>query len=168
MRGLFLLLIVIPIAELMLLLEVGSRIGLLPTLAIVIGTAFMGLYVLRRQGFSTLTRAQRRLQAGESPAQELIEGVMLAVAGVLLLAPGLITDTIGFILLFPWLRRGLARYLIRRGSFNAFGAGNAGAGFTVFRAGSWSQDAAEGDILDGEFIREADYGRQLKQPPPRE
>jgi len=167
MRGLFLLLIVIPIAELMLLLEVGGRIGLLPTLAIVVGTAFIGINVLRRQGFSTLTRAQRRLEAGESPAQELIEGILLAVSGVLLLAPGLITDTLGFILLFPWLRPALARYLVKRGSFNAFGAGNAGASFTLFRADSWSQGTAEGDILDGEYIREADYERQLK-PPPRE
>lgn len=165
MRGMFLLLIVIPIAELMLLLEVGSRIGVLPTLMIVVITAFIGINVLRQQGFSTLTRAQRRLQSGELPAQELVEGFMLAVGGALLLAPGFITDTLGFILLLPWTRRALARRLLASGSFSAWGAGQSGGGFTVFRAGGWNQGSAQGEILDGEVIREPDPERQIRQPP---
>lgn len=166
MRGLFLLLIVIPICELLLLLEVGSRIGVLPTLALVVTTAFIGINVLRMQGFATFNRAQRRLQAGELPGQELVDGFMLAVGGALLLAPGFITDTIGFILLLPWTRRPLARRLLRNASFTTWNAARHGStGFGSFQYGRWQQGSEEGDILEGEVNQEPDPAQQLKQPP---
>lgn len=154
MRGLLLLFIVLPIAELMLLLKVGSLIGVLPTLAIVISTAFIGINVLKRQGFSTLNRAQRRMQSGQLPAQELVEGFMLAIGGALLLTPGFITDVLGFTLLLPWSRQALARYLIKTGRYQAWNSMGAGGGFTVFTATNWKPPADRGEVLDGEVIRE--------------
>ena len=164
MRGLFLLFIVMPIAELMLLFKVGALIGALPTLAIVVGTAAVGINILKRQGFSTMNRAQKRMQAGELPGQELVEGFMLAIGGALLLTPGFITDAIGFTLLLPWSRQALARHLIKTGRYQAFTAMNTGGGFTVFRAGSMGPQANQGDILDGEVIHEDETVDQIKGP----
>src|SRR5690606_39234642 len=88
--------IVIPIAELLLILSVADLIGGWATLGLVILTAFIGINVLKRQGLSTLLGAQDRLRSGQLPAQEIVEGMLLAFAGAMLLTPGFITDTIGF------------------------------------------------------------------------
>ncbi|TVZ39978.1 UPF0716 protein FxsA [Alteromonadaceae bacterium 2753L.S.0a.02] len=105
MRVFTLLFIVIPILEMWLLITVGSVIGALPTIGLVFLTAMMGLALLRQQGFSTLIRAQTRMQQGELPASEMIEGIFLAVGGALLLTPGFFTDALGFCCLIPGLRQ---------------------------------------------------------------
>ena len=115
MRLLFLLFIVLPIVELMLLFKVGQTIGALPTIAIVLLTATIGVRILRHQSFSTLRRAQERLQSGELPGQEIVEGFMISIGGALLLTPGFITDVIAIALLRPaagygYWRRGLHFY----------------------------------------------------------
>ena len=115
MRFLFLLFVGIPILEMWLLIEVGSRIGALPTIALVALTAFIGVNLLRQQGFSTLTRAQTRLNAGEVPATEILEGLFLAVGGALLLTPGFFTDTIGFCCLIRPIRRRIIDHMLRSG-----------------------------------------------------
>lgn len=163
MRGLFLLFICMPIIELMLLFKVGSLIGALPTIALVVATAFIGINILKRQGFSTLTRAQNRLNAGELPGLELVEGFMLAIGGALLLTPGFVTDAIGFTLLIPYSRRPIARWLINSGRVQAFGAMRSGAGFTVFRAGAARRPPQDGDIVEGEVVREP--GDEDRLPP---
>ena len=95
----------------MLLFEVADVIGGLSTVGLVVLTAVIGIQILKRQGISTLLRAQHRLQSGELPAQEILEGMMLAGAGALLLTPGFITDTLGFIFLTGPLRRPIASIL---------------------------------------------------------
>ena len=95
-----------PIVEMYLLIEVGGTIGAWPTIFLVMLTAVIGVALLRRQGLTTLTRGVGRLQRGELPAREMVEGLLLAVAGALLLTPGFLTDGIGFVLLAP-LSRGL-------------------------------------------------------------
>ncbi len=114
LRFLLLLFVVMPIAEMWLLIEVGGQIGALNTIALVALTAIIGLALLRRQGFSTLWRAQQRLESGELPAQEILEGMLLAVGGALLLTPGFITDSIGFACLVPGLRQLLVARLAKR------------------------------------------------------
>jgi len=99
MRIPFLAFVIIPIAELYLLFTVAEWVGGLATLALVILTAGIGLSVLRVQGFATLTRANHRMAQGQLPGQEIVEGMMLAIAGALLLTPRLITDVVGFTLL---------------------------------------------------------------------
>ncbi len=108
MRFLLLFFIVVPIAEMWILIKVGQSLGALPTILLVMLTAAIGIALLRRQGVSTLTRAQQRMEEGQLPAQEMIEGIALAVGGALLLTPGFMTDALGFACLIPASRRKLA------------------------------------------------------------
>jgi UPF0716 protein FxsA len=91
----------VPIIEIYLLIQVGQVIGAGWTVLLVVLTAVIGVWLLRIQGLSTLTRAQRKLQENELPAREIVEGMALVVAGAFLLTPGFFTDTIGFLLLLP-------------------------------------------------------------------
>ena len=93
--------VLVPIIEIYLLIQVGQVIGAGWTIFLVVLTAVLGVWLLRIQGLSTLTRAQRKLQQNELPAREILEGIGLVVAGAMLLTPGFFTDTLGFILLFP-------------------------------------------------------------------
>ncbi|ATX82039.1 UPF0716 protein FxsA [Mariprofundus ferrinatatus] len=105
LRILFLLFITIPLLELWLLIEVGSGIGGLPTIALCLLTAALGGWLIRMQGISTLVDAQHRMAQGELPADHGFHGLMLAISGLLLFTPGFITDTLGFLLLVPQLRQ---------------------------------------------------------------
>ena len=102
---LFLLFILVPLAEVGVFIQVGGLIGLLPTLALCVLTAAIGTVCIRQQGFNLVNRARAQLEAGEAPVFELISGVCLVIAGVLLLTPGFVTDTAGFLLLLPPVRR---------------------------------------------------------------
>ena len=97
-----------------LLIEVAGYIDTLPTIFLVMLTAVIGVALLKRQGLETLTRGVRRLEQGEIPAREMAEGILLAVAGALLVTPGFVTDTVGFLLLFPPTRIFAARELLKR------------------------------------------------------
>jgi UPF0716 protein FxsA len=101
---LFLLLLIVPIIEITLFIEIGGWIGTWPTIAIVVLTALLGTIMLRQQGLSALRNVQARLAAGENPGRLLADGAMILVAGALLLTPGFFTDAVGFALLFPAVR----------------------------------------------------------------
>jgi UPF0716 protein FxsA len=101
MFGLFLL---VPLIEIALFILMGQTIGLWPTLLGVVVTALIGSFVIRRQGLSLLMEVQRLTRAGALPAKQVAEGVMLAIAGALLLTPGYFTDFCGFLLLVPAIR----------------------------------------------------------------
>ncbi len=109
-----LIFMLVPIVEMWILIEVGGWIGALPTIALVVLTATLGLSLLKRQGLSTLTRARRKMDEGSIPASELVSGVMIAVGGALLLTPGFVTDAIGFALLIPQTRQWLLLKLVDR------------------------------------------------------
>ena len=96
-----------PLLEIAVFIQAGSLIGLWPTVLAVILTAVTGVALLRHQGVSTLKRVQNSLNKGEVPVGALFEGLCLLIAGLLLLTPGFITDSVGFVLLIPVLRRGL-------------------------------------------------------------
>ena len=110
------LFLVVPIIEIYLLIQVGQVIGAGWTILLVVLTAVIGVWLLKIQGLSTLTRAQQKLQDNELPAREILEGMGLIVAGALLLTPGFFTDAVGFFLLFPptriWLVRGIAERMV--------------------------------------------------------
>ncbi|MGD8583702.1 MAG: FxsA family protein, partial [Gammaproteobacteria bacterium] len=95
------LFIVVPLVELYLIIKVGSMIGALWTVLLVLLTAVIGVSLLRIQGFSTLNRARQNMEMGVMPAMEMMEGLALAVGGALLITPGFITDTLGFLCLIP-------------------------------------------------------------------
>ncbi|SCA56335.1 FxsA protein [Candidatus Terasakiella magnetica] len=96
-----LLFIAVPVTEIAVFIQVGDIIGLWSTIAIVILTAIIGTALLRQQGISTLMRAQATLNEGKMPTTELFDGACLLVAGALLLTPGFVTDTVGFLLFTP-------------------------------------------------------------------
>lgn len=158
MRFLALFFIIVPLTEMMVLFAVSDRIGGWTTLGLVVATAVIGLQILKQQGLSTLLRANQRLATGELPAQEILEGMLLAGAGALLLTPGFITDTIGFLLLTGVLRVTLARRLLRSGMVAAMGQGSS----AEFR--SWSSSSkrrsqgtvVEGEYVEGEFTEDAE------------
>lgn len=106
--------LIVPILEIYLLIQVGTVIGAGWTIALVVLTAVIGVQLLKMQGFSTLTRARQKMDSGELPAQEMLEGMALVVAGALLLTPGFFTDGVGFFLLFPPTRRWLMKELAGR------------------------------------------------------
>ncbi len=122
----------IPLLEIYLLIEVGSVIGAFSTVLAVVFTAVLGVTLIRIQGFSTLQKAQATMNQGGVPALEIFEGVMLLFAAVCLLIPGFFTDTIGFLLLIPPLRRFLASRLMGNSSFK-------------------SRFNPQGDYLEGEY-----------------
>jgi len=103
----------VPIAEIAVFIEVGEKIGLGTTLAIVVITAIMGTALLRQQGFSVLARAQTSLQENRFPIAELFDGLCLLFAGALLLTPGFVTDTVGLLLFTPPVR-GLLRVWVKK------------------------------------------------------
>ncbi len=145
-RILFLLFIVVPFIEIYLLIEIGSVIGAPWTILLVVLTAALGAWLVRLQGLAALGRLQASINQGGLPAGEILEGVMLLVAGALLLTPGFFTDAVGFAVLTPPLRRRLAAAIVRRGVVSVAGAPGgdpfAGRGPSAGR-----------DPLEGEFRR---------------
>lgn len=111
---LFLAFTLIPVLEIYLLIQLGSRIGVMMTIGIVVATGVIGAYLARTQGLLTVLKMQKTLRAGQIPAEEMIDAVLIALAGVVLLTPGFITDVMGMILLFPFTRRALKHRLIKK------------------------------------------------------
>ncbi len=110
---LFALFLIVPLVEIAILIEVGKVVGAAYTILLVIGTAALGAALLRQQGVSTLARVQNQLDQGHLPATELLEGLILLIAGALLLTPGFFTDVIGFIALVPALRIQFVQHMLK-------------------------------------------------------
>ena len=143
MRFALLLFIVMPILEMWLLITVGGHIGALNTIFLVMLTALLGIGLLKRQGFATLWRGQEKLQQGQVPAQEIVEGIVLAVSGALLLTPGFVTDAIGFLGLLP-----VTRILAVKTMLSKFTLVNASS--ANFSQPFRSEAENTGDMIDGE------------------
>ncbi len=111
---LLLLFTAVPLIELALLVEIGQRVGLAATVALVIATGVLGAWLARREGLRTLARLQQELQQGRMPAEPLLDGLMILVAGAVLLTPGLLTDLFGFSLLVPQARALMRRAVAKR------------------------------------------------------
>jgi len=105
--------VVLPMIELALLIKVGSYIGLFNTIAIIILTAIIGAYMVKIEGLGVMYRIQQSMQAGIFPEAELINGMMILVAGGLLLIPGFITDIIGFLMVIPFTRNIIRKIAMR-------------------------------------------------------
>jgi UPF0716 protein FxsA len=113
MAWLLLLMTVVPLVELALLLTMGKLTSVWFTLAFVIVTGLVGAALLRIQGLAAWRRVQRDLAEGRMPADSLLDGLMIVLAAVLLITPGVLTDFVGITLLVPWCRR-LYRFLLAR------------------------------------------------------
>lgn len=108
---LFIIFTIIPVIELSVLIKIGSTIGVLNTIILVIFTALVGAYLVKMEGLSVITRFQNNMATGIFPAEEILDGAMILVAGALLITPGVVTDIIGFLLVFPASRQIIKRFL---------------------------------------------------------
>lgn len=162
---LFLLFAVMPIVEIYVLIQVGNAFGALTTIGLVLLTAALGASLVRSQGLSTLMSVQTRLNQGEIPGQQIVEGMLLAVAGVLLVTPGFVTDFIGLLILTPATRAPIAAALLKRmqlkvvqgqGFSAGFGGGfqNPQGPFGGTQQGPFRQGGQDdGRTIDGDFER---------------
>ena len=140
----FLALLGVPLIEIAVFIQVGGWIGLWWTLTLIVATALAGTAMLRHQGLATLGRAQQTVERGQIPVQEVLDGVCLLVAGVLLLTPGFVTDVAGGLLLVPALRRRLQLWALAR----LAASGRINVGSSAFADGWRHQDG--GDVIEGE------------------
>ncbi|MGR5119469.1 FxsA family protein [Vibrio astriarenae] len=155
--------IFVPIIEIALFVQVGGVIGMWPTIALVLLTAIVGASLVRSQGIQTLLSVQSRLEQGELPAQQILEGVMLAVCGVLLLTPGFMTDAMGMIVLLPAPRAALAKFLMTKmvvkqaGGFQSggFSGGFGQDPFSQHNPFERDQDQ-QGNTFEGEYENKDD------------
>lgn len=152
---LFLLFIIVPVIEIALFIEVGGIIGTWPTVGLIVLTAFLGSWLLRRQGLAAMREVQARLMAGDQPTQLLAEGAMILFAGALLLTPGFFTDATGLALLLPPVRRWLWHRLKNRVAVRT--AAMRGRTFHV-RTG--------GTVIDGEYTEVEPQEPPVNQPGP--
>ncbi|RNF49932.1 FxsA family protein [Marinomonas hwangdonensis] len=154
MRFALLLFILVPVVEMLVLIQVGGQIGGLTTVALVFLTAVVGIALIRKQGLQTSLKAQEKMRRGEIPASEVAEGAMLIFAGVCLLIPGFVTDVLGGVMLIPPLRKLLAAGLIVKfiSSFAVKGAQQSGHYHFTSRYDKSSKD--KGDIIEGEYVNE--------------
>jgi UPF0716 protein FxsA len=110
---LFLIFAVIPMIELALLIKIGSFIGTFNTIIIVILTAVIGAYLVKLEGIGVAYRIQKNMQEGTFPGEELINGMLILIAGAVLLTPGFFTDIMGFLLVFPVSREHIKKAAVR-------------------------------------------------------
>jgi UPF0716 protein FxsA len=111
---LIVLFIVVPIAELAVLIQIGQAIGVLETIALMLGVSVVGAWLVKREGVGLWRRAQRQIDAGIVPGRELVDAALIMLAGALLLTPGFLSDCVGILLLLPPVRAGLRRTVIAR------------------------------------------------------
>ena len=111
---LFLCFTLIPVVELYLLIKVGTVLGGINTILLVIISGFLGAWLARLEGMNTLVKLRANLQQGLMPAEELLDAVIIFIAGVVLITPGFITDILGLLLLWPVTRNRLKRFLRKK------------------------------------------------------
>ncbi|MEZ5854312.1 MAG: FxsA family protein [Hyphomicrobiaceae bacterium] len=155
---LLIVLIAVPLLELAVLIKVGQWIGFWPTFGIVIGTFMIGASVLARSGLAAAFRVQEAMLKGEPPVAAMLDGALLAFAGVLLVTPGFIADTVGFALLLPPVRSFAAKWFARS-AFGHFDVRTSHTTYETYEAGDPGPQRHQGDgrgsgpVIDGEFER---------------
>ena len=147
----FPLFVIVTLLEIYVLVSVGESIGGFSTILLVIITALIGSTLLKQQGWSTMAKAQNAMANGQTPAFEMMEGVVILISGVLLLTPGFITDAVGLLGLMPWSRAYFIDRILRKNAEKVFSQNN-----TVFiHKGQSSEkkdkDKDKKDTIEGEF-----------------
>ena len=133
MNSFFLLFIGIPIIEIFIMIKIGGIIGALNTVSLIFLTAIIGIYFARQQGIQTIKNGLANLYKNELPVYEIISGASIAIAALLLIVPGFLTDLIGFLLLIP-----LSRKLL----------------IMIFLSKKKNEKNKNSEILDGEVIED--------------
>jgi len=152
---LFLIFTSVSLLEIFVLVKVGGFLGPWPTISLVVITALIGSALVRSQGVQLVQQLQKRLAQGEMPGQQLIEGIMLLITGVLLVTPGFVTDFCGLLLLQPKIREKIAKLVLANVKINP----------NVSMSGYYSQSQTgstftgakkDDDAIEGEFERKDD------------
>ena len=141
MNSVFLLFIGVPALEVFLMIKIGSKIGALNTVSLILLTAIIGIYFAKLEGIKTMRSGVMNLYQNKIPIYEMISGASIAIAALLLIIPGFFTDTIGFLLLIPFTRKILISFLVKKG--NA------------------SINQEDTNTLDGEIIEDKDKKDEL-------
>lgn len=175
--GLLLLVVAYPLLELALLIKLGRMWGVGPTLALVIATGIAGALVLRTQGLAALGRMREAATSGWSAADPLVDGMLRAIAGLLLVAPGVLTDIAGALLLVPPVRRWVAGRMLAgmhttgdvtiEVSEGEVREGEARASRFDPRGRHRTRQGAA-PVIEGEFERLEERTADPRRPPPRE
>jgi UPF0716 protein FxsA len=137
----------VPLIEIYLFIKLGGLIGALPTVVLVILTALIGVSLLRSQGFNTMAKFQQEVKTGQLPATTMLEGVALILGGALLLTPGFLTDTIGFLCLIPFTRQTIIAWAIKNMKVTSSG----------FYSASHSKPH-DTNVIEGEFRKNDEDG----------
>lgn len=171
MALLVILFIIVPIAELYVIIQVGELIGVWPTLALLLADALLGSLLIKHQGRGAWRRFNEAIAQRRFPGKEVADGVLIVVGGTLLVAPGFLTDIVGFLLLIPP-TRALARTLLRRftvGRFAVVGVSSAG-GFAgnPFGRGNAAQRPYDFDASAEEMPANGNGSGADRQLPPLE
>ena len=135
MNSFLLIIIALPILEILLIIEVGQAFGSINAIMLIIFTAVLGIYFARVQGFNTLSDGLKNIYQNKTPIFEIISGASIALAAFLLIIPGFITDTLGFVFLIPFTRKILINFFIKKNNF---------------------KKKEESDILEAEIIEDKD------------
>ena len=130
MNSILLSIILIPVIEIYLLIKIGSQIGAITTIFLIFTTAIIGIYYAKYEGLNTLKAGFSQLSKNQTPTYEVVSGAAIAFAALLLIIPGFMTDTLGFLLIFP---------ISRRYVFNKFAKTNK------------TKDIKKNNFIDGEF-----------------
>ena len=173
--GVFVLIALVPILEIVLLVKLGQWLGVWPTVLVVLATAVLGTFVLRRQGFRVATRVMESIAAGKPPVGPAVDGAFLMAAGLLLIAPGVITDAVGLLLLIPQLRHAVAAWSVRRilrSSVIRSTTFTRATFRTTTERGAWPADRdgrngsapGDGPVIDGEFERIDERPIETRRP----
>ena len=114
MNSIFLLIILIPIIEIYLLIKIGAQIGALTTIILIFTTAIIGVYYAKYEGLNTLKSGFIQISKNQAPAYEMISGAAIALAALLLIVPGFISDVLGFLLIFPLSRKFIFNRIVKK------------------------------------------------------
>lgn len=157
---LFFLFTTVSLLEIFVLVKVGSFLGAAPTILLVIITALVGSALVRSQGLQLVAQLQQRLAQGEMPGQQLIEGIMLIITGVLLVTPGFVTDLSGLLLLQPTIRATIAKTILANVNLSSATMGGSfsqsSGGFSQTHGGFSKPNINDEDVIEGEFERKDD------------
>lgn len=148
------LFLIMPVVELALLVQVDKLIGFWPTVGLILFTGLLGGYLAKREGLAVWRRLNQRMGSGDLPDNEIVDGVIILCAGALLITPGVLTDVIGFLGLFPLSRAVIRKIVLKRvekamqrSTFETIGLG-----------GAWAGDAMSGGPLDPSGHGTGSYG----------
>ena len=143
------LLLIVPIVEIGVFIAIGGQIGTFYTLLMILVTAVLGTILLRIEGFRVLDQIRREMAAGRLPTRQLSSGVMIMIAGVLLLTPGFVTDAIGFLLFLPPVQAAIRAFLASRVKLPTFGMDSTGGfGQHQARPGNEKPHSDKGPVID--------------------